>query len=55
MSDIMYPYRENIYRCNVDGFYIDKEIHQNKNVNIGELKFEKFGYGNITNCTNSVF
>jgi hypothetical protein len=55
MSDIMLPHIEHIYRCNVDGFYIDKSLHSNTNVNIGELKFEKSGFGNIVNCTNEVF
>lgn len=55
MSDLMFPYKEHIYRCNVDGFYISKCLHTNTNVNIGELKFEKYGFGNIMNCTNEVF
>lgn len=55
MSEIMYPIKENIHRINVDGFYTDKLLHSNKNVKIGELKYEGYNQnGIILNKTNNV-
>ena len=55
MSNIMYNDRENIYRCQTDGFLTTKKIHQNIDVKIGELKYE--GYtelGKIQHCNNKI-
>jgi hypothetical protein len=55
ISNIMYEYRENIFRCQTDGFLINKKIHSNIDVKLGELKYEGFTEnGIIKNCLNKV-
>jgi len=53
MSNIMFEHKNNILRIQTDGFLINKCIHSNTNVKLGELRWE--GYtpnGIITNCIN---
>lgn len=55
MSNIMFQYRNNIHRCQTDGFLSDIKIHSNTIVKIGELRYE--GYtekGEIKNKMNKV-
>lgn len=55
ISNMMMEYRQDIKRIQTDGFYTTKPIHFNKDVGLGELKFE--GYtecGIIRNKTNRV-
>jgi len=53
--DLMLEHKENIHRINVDGFITDKLIHTNKNVKLGELKYEGYNTnGKINNCTNKL-
>jgi predicted double-glycine peptidase len=55
MTNIMYPYKDNIYRVQTDGFLCDIPIHYNKDVKLGELKYEGFTeHGQIINCINKV-
>jgi hypothetical protein len=55
ISNLMFPIKENIKRIQTDGFLSTIKLHENKNVKLGELKFE--GYtenGIIKNCINKV-
>ena len=55
MTDILYDEREHIQRILTDGFLTSKKIHENRDVKLGELKYE--GYtenGNIKNCLNKI-
>jgi len=53
--DLMIEHKEHIHRINVDGFITDKLIHTNKNVKLGELKYEGYlSNGLIKNCTNKI-
>ena len=55
MSNIMFPIKEHIHRCQTDGFLSDIKIHSNTDVKLGELKYEGFTeYGIIKNCINKV-
>lgn len=55
MSKIMFPIKEHIHRIQTDGFLSTKLIHQNKDVKLGELKYEGFTEsGLIKNCINKV-
>lgn len=55
LSNMMQPYKEHIHRIQTDGFFIDKEIHQNRTAKLGELKFEGYTkWGVIKNCTNPI-
>jgi hypothetical protein len=40
MCDLIYENRNDIVRCHTDGIYITKMLHNNKNVGIGNLKYE---------------
>jgi hypothetical protein len=55
MSNLLLPYKDNIHRIQTDGFLSDIKIHQNKEVKLGELKYEGFTEkGVIKNCLNKV-
>lgn len=55
IKDIMFEHKENIYLCHTDGFLINKKIHSNIDVEIGELKYEGFTTnGKINNCNSFV-
>lgn len=55
MTDIMHPYKENIKRIQTDGFIVNKKIHENRIVQLGELKYEGYNpNGEIINCINEV-
>jgi len=55
MTNTMYNYKDNIYRVQTDGFFINTPIHFNKDVKLGELKYEGFTEnGNILNKINNV-
>ena len=55
ISNIMFPIKENIKRIQTDGFLSTVKLHDNKNVKLGELKFEGFTEnGHIENCVNKV-
>lgn len=55
MSNLMYSHRNEIKRCQTDGFFTTKSLHFNSNVSIGELKFEThYKNGQIINSTNKV-
>jgi hypothetical protein len=58
MSEIMKPYKDSIKQIQTDGFSSTVKIHENKSVNIGELKFEgstKEGIIKHCNSVNKVF
>lgn len=55
MSDIMIDYKDDIIRCQTDGFFIKKQLHTNIDVKLGELKYEGYTQnGIIKNCVNKV-
>jgi len=55
MTNIMYEHKDHIYRVQTDGFLCDIPIHENKDVKIGQLKYEGFTeHGQILNCINKV-
>lgn len=55
MSNIMYPIKENIKRIQTDGFLTTEKLHENKEVKLGELKYEGYtNNGKIKNCLNKV-
>lgn len=58
MSEILKPYKEHIKQIQTDGFSSTLKIHENRSVNIGELKFEgstKEGIIKHCNSVNKVF
>lgn len=55
MSNILFPIKENIKRIQTDGFLSTVKLHENKDVKLGELKYEGFTEnGIIKNCINKV-
>ena len=55
MSELLFEHKEHIHRILTDGFLSDKCIHNNRDVKLGELKYEGFTpYGVIKNCSNLV-
>lgn len=55
ISNLMMEYRDDIKRIQTDGFYTTKPIHYNKDVGLGELKYEGYTeHGIIKNKTNKV-
>ena len=55
MSNILYPIKENVKRIQTDGFLSTVKLHENKDVKLGELKYEGFTEnGIIKNCINKV-
>lgn len=53
MSDVMYEYKEYIKQIQTDGFSSCVKIHENKNVLIGELKYEGYNLNGIIEHCNS--
>jgi hypothetical protein len=54
MSEIMKPYKDSIKQIQTDGFSSTVKIHENRSVNIGELKFEGSTEEAIIKHCNSV-
>ena len=55
MSTFMFPYKEHIKQIQTDGFISDILIHENRNVKMGELKYE--GYNSnafIKHCNSKI-
>lgn len=53
LATIMYPYRENIKQIQTDGFTSTIRIHENRNVELGELKYEGYNPNGIIRHCNS--
>jgi hypothetical protein len=54
MSEIMKPYKDSIKQIQTDGFLSTVKIHENRSVNIGELKYEGSTEEAIIKHCNSV-
>ncbi len=55
MSTFMFPYKKHIKQIQTDGFISDILIHENRNVKMGELKYE--GYNSnafIKHCNSKI-